>query len=107
MMEAVSFEDNIHLLRFHCDVLINSIFHLHSIALFRSLFHECLFSFGLRQCRLLSLIVRSSSQQYGAGSGAQAVSLPIFPKRLLARSKQILRRFTGGINSPMPPGLGW
>ena len=33
------------------------------------------------------------------------VSLWIFPKRFLARGKQILWRFVRGVNSQMPPSL--
>ncbi len=40
--------------------------------------------------------------QYGAGSGAKPISLAIFPKRFLARIKQVLWRFAGGINGQMP-----
>ncbi len=43
------------------------------------------------------------SQKYDAGSGAQAVSSWIFPKRFVTRSKQIVGRFARGVDGQMPP----
>jgi len=54
-------------------------------------------------CLISSSIFSSSSQKYGAGSGAQVVSVWIFPKRFLAGSKEIAWRFARRVNGQMPP----